>query len=145
MWVKLRTLYHKEFGRIGPFKLSKSESLEPLSGTQTPVKDVPGLYLSERYSLDLSIINKDDEDISTSNTLSALKVTGNLSSLVTKKLYPIENGTYNPFNETLSLILSDGRIVNGKLGKDGVEAIIPGINKRRARIKVYKKVKLLKN
>jgi hypothetical protein len=138
------TLYHKEFGQIGPFKLDKSESLAKLDEKLTPVTDAPGQYLSDRVTLDLSIINKDDEDFSSSNTISALKVVGNLSNTLTRKIYPIENGTYNPFNEVLSLMLADGRIVTGKLGEDGLEAIVPAIGKRRARVKHYKKINLLK-
>jgi len=138
------TLYHKEFGQVGPFKLSKSKTLEPLSEGLSSVTDLQGLYLSDRFTLNLSIINKDDADFASTNTISALKVAGNLSNALIKKVYPIANGTYNPFNEVLSLMLADGRIITGKLGKDGVEAIIPGINLRRARVKPYKKVNLIK-
>ena len=138
------TLYHKEFGQIGPFKLTKSKTLEPLGENLVPVTDLPGHYLSESVTLDLFIINKDDEDFAATNTISALKVVGNLSNTLTRKIYPVKNGTYNPFNEILSLMLEDGRIVTGKLGTDGLEAVIPAIGKRRARVKPYKKINLLK-
>jgi uncharacterized cupredoxin-like copper-binding protein len=133
-------LYHKDFGRVGPFKVIRGQNLAPLPHHFSTLSLVTGNWISDNYQLNLSVSSGTTNDDKEGNPFFPLTLSGFLKNKKTNKTLSINHGSFNLFNGGFSFMTQDSRMGIGKKEGHILQFFLPSINKRRSRLVPQSKV-----
>ena len=127
-------LYHKDFGKVGPFQLTKGKTPLPLPPKLRNLTSLSGIYANKNYQLKLSINKASSKDDRDGNPFFPLIVQGHLKNKLTNKTISIEHGTFNLFNNQFSFLTKDKRLIRGVKNGSTLSFFLPSLDKRRVRL-----------